>query len=211
VLAIDANHVHGALAFFHRGAGIVLRGAASEVADSTATGNRVGFRVDARATLTGNFASANERDGYLVAGSGGVLTDNRALGIPFGFTIFGSANRLERNESRKNLIGVFLDGRARSNTLLANVVNANTVTGDRRRRRGQPPGVEPRGGQPRARDPRAGGGARGHGERHARVRQRRRRPRRRDAGLRRQLLARQPVRDQQSGLRRLTRGRARDP
>lgn len=129
VLASHANRVHGALAFFHRGAGIVLRGAASTVADSTATGNRVGFQVDARATLAGNFASANERDGYLVAGSGGVLTDNRALGSPFGFTIVGSSNRLERNESRKNLIGVFLDGSARSNTLLANVANGNTLTG----------------------------------------------------------------------------------
>ena len=129
VLASHANRVRGALAFFHRGAGVVLRGAAGNVSDSTATGNRVGFRVDARATLSGNFASANERDGYLVAGSGSVLADNRALGNPFGFTIVGSANSLDGNESRKNLIGVFLDARARSNTLRANVASANTVTG----------------------------------------------------------------------------------
>lgn len=81
VLASDANRVRGALAFFHRGAGFVLRGAASNVADSTATGNRVGFRVDARArsnTLLGNVASANTVTGIVADGERNRLVSNRA-------------------------------------------------------------------------------------------------------------------------------------
>ena len=129
VLASAEGRVRKALAFFQRGAGIVLRGAASTVSDSTATGNRVGFRVDARATLLRSVATANERDGFLVAGAGSVLSDNRALGSAVGFTIVGGGNRLSRNESRGNLIGIFLDARARANDLLSNVASGNTVAG----------------------------------------------------------------------------------
>lgn len=57
VLASDASHVRDALALFHDGAGIAVRGSASVVTGSFVIGNQVGF---------------------LITGSGAVLADNRA-------------------------------------------------------------------------------------------------------------------------------------
>lgn len=129
VLASDGNRVTEALAFFHGGTGIAVHGRGNVVTDSDATGNRVGFRVGQRNTLARNFASASERDGFLIGGSGSILTDNRALGGRVGFTVVGGSNRLVRNEGSENLIGIFLDARARSNALLANVTSRNTAAG----------------------------------------------------------------------------------
>lgn len=129
VLGSDANRVQGALAFFHGGAGIVLRGSSSAVSDSTATGNRVGFRVEARSSVVRSVATASERDGFLIAGAGSELADNRALGGLVGFTVVGTSNQLLRNESRQNVVGIYLDARASSNAVVGNVASENTVAG----------------------------------------------------------------------------------
>ncbi len=129
VLASDGNRLTEALAFFQDGVGIAVHGRDNVVADSSATGNRTGFRVVQRSTLERNFASANEGDGFVVGGSGSVLTDNRAIVSRVGFTVAGAGNRLVRNDGSKNLIGIFLDPRGRENALVANVARQNTVAG----------------------------------------------------------------------------------
>lgn len=78
VLASDANHVREALALFHDGAGIAVRGGASVVTDSFAIGNQVGFGVGRRSMLRRNVARLNEHDGFAITGSSIVLVDNRA-------------------------------------------------------------------------------------------------------------------------------------
>lgn len=129
VLASDANRVRGAVVSFQDGAGIVLRGRDNVVRDSAATGNRVGFRVARRGTLLRNVATANERDGFLVDGTGVQLVDNRAVGSRLGFVVAGAEGRLVRNEARENVIGIFVDDRARENALVANVATRNIAAG----------------------------------------------------------------------------------
>jgi len=128
-LASDANRVTASHAFFNRDRGFVVTGDGNAVADSTAAGNAIGFRVAGRATLSRNVADRNEREGYLVTGSGAALHENRAIGSRIGFQVHGSGHHLVRNEGRGNLLGVFLDRATRDNLVLLNVMSGNLFTG----------------------------------------------------------------------------------
>lgn len=125
----DRNLITNTFALFGGESGYAVEGQLNVLSSNGATGNPLGFVVGERNVLERNLAIDSELIGFVVAGTGSALVENRALRGPIGFAVLGQSNRLIGNRGENAGTGVFLEERAARNLLVGNAMSGSLGTG----------------------------------------------------------------------------------